>query len=439
MAEFRMPSLGADMEEGTVLQWLVKPGDPVKRGDIVAVVDTEKATIEVEIFQTGVVDQIVVPEGEKVPVGTVLAIVRAEGEAPAVKPAAAPAAKPEPKPAPAAAPRLAPAPAEAAAPAAQAAAPPVKVERPAPPSAEHRMRISPLAMRVALKLGVDISKVAGTGIDGAITRSDVERAAKAAPAAPPPAPAPAKPAAAAPQAAPSPQPAERKVSAMAPAERIAAMRKVIAAAMSRSKREIPHYYLGTEIDMSSAMAWLREVNLKRPVTERLLYSVMLLKATALAVGRVPEINGFWVDGALRRIDDVHVGVAISMRGGGLIAPAIHDVEKKSLDEIMKNLRDLVQRVRAGVLRSSEIADATITVTSLGEEGVETVFGIIYPPQVALVGFGRIVERPWAKNGMIGAHPIIRATLAADHRASDGHRGALFLTAIDRLLQEPAKL
>jgi pyruvate dehydrogenase E2 component (dihydrolipoamide acetyltransferase) len=226
---------------------------------------------------------------------------------------------------------------------------------------------------------------------------------------------------------------------MAPAERIAAMRKVIAAAMSRSKREIPHYYLGTEIDMSSAMAWLREVNLKRPVSERLLYSVMLLKATALGVKRVPEINGFWIDGAPRRSDDIHVGVAISMRGGGLIAPAIHDVDKKSLDEIMKNLRDLVQRVRAGVLRSSEIADATITVTSLGEEGVETVFGIIYPPQVALVGFGKVVERPWAKDGMIGAHPIIRATLAADHRASDGHRGALFLAAIDRLLQEPDKL
>jgi pyruvate dehydrogenase E2 component (dihydrolipoyllysine-residue acetyltransferase) len=433
VAEFRMPSLGADMEEGTVLQWLVKPGDSVKRGDIVAVVDTEKATIEVEIFQAGVVDQIVVPEGEKVPVGTVLAIVRAEGEAPAVKPAPAPA----PKPAAVAAPEAAPAP--AAAPAPRAAVPqpsPPKVEIAVPPPGKHRTRISPLAMRVALKLGVDISKIAGTGIDGAITKSDVERAAKQAPAAPPPKPAPA---AAAPQAAPLPQPVERKVSPMAPAERMAAMRKVIAAAMSRSKREIPHYYLGTEIDMSRAMAWLREENLKRSVTERLLYSVMLLKAAALAVKRVPEINGFWIDGALRRSDDIHAGVAISMRGGGLIAPAIHDVGKKSLGEIMKNLRDLVQRVRAGVLRSSEIADATITVTSLGEEGVETVFGIIYPPQVALVGFGKIVERPWAKDGMIGAHPIMRATLAADHRATDGHRGALFLAAIDRLLQEPEKL
>ena len=226
---------------------------------------------------------------------------------------------------------------------------------------------------------------------------------------------------------------------MAPAERHAAMRKVIAAAMARSKRETPHYYLGTHIDMSRAMAWLQSENLKRPVTERLLYSVLLLKAVALAVHQIPEMNGFWTEGAFKPSEAVHVVVAISLRQGGLIAPAIHDLDKKSLDEIMVNLRDLVKRVRAGVLRSSEIADATITVTSLGEQGVETVFGIIYPPQVALVGFGKIVERPWAANGMVGAKPVMMATLAADHRVSDGHRGGLFLAAVDRLLQEPEKL
>jgi pyruvate dehydrogenase E2 component (dihydrolipoamide acetyltransferase) len=217
------------------------------------------------------------------------------------------------------------------------------------------------------------------------------------------------------------------------------MRKAIAAAMARSKREIPHYYLGTWINMSRAMAWLEAENLKRPVTERLLYSVMLLKAVALASRDIPDMNGFWIDGALRLSEAIHIGVAISLRDGGLIAPAIHDLDKKGLDEIMGNLRDLVKRVRAGVLRSSEIMDATITVTSLGEQGVETVFGIIYPPQVALVGFGKISEHPWAANGMIGTKPAINTTLAADHRASDGHRGALFLAAIDRHLQEPEKL
>ena len=217
------------------------------------------------------------------------------------------------------------------------------------------------------------------------------------------------------------------------------MRKVTAAAMARSKREIPHYHLGAHIDMSSATAWLQAENLKRTVTERLLYSVRLLKAVAMAVREIPEMNGFWVDGTFKPSEAIHVGVAISLRQGGLIAPAIHDVDQKSPDQIMVNLRDLVKRVRAGVLRSSEIADATVTVTSLGEQGVETVFGIIYPSQVALVGFGKIVERPWAVNGMIGARPVAMASLAADHRASDGHRGALFLAAIDRLLQEPEKL
>jgi len=226
---------------------------------------------------------------------------------------------------------------------------------------------------------------------------------------------------------------------MAPEERQAAMRRAIAAAMTRSKREIPHYYLGTAIDMSRALAWLQAENLKRSVNQRLLYSVLLLKAVALAIRQVPEMNGFWIDGAFKPAEAIHLGVAVSLRQGGLIAPAIHDVAGMSLDDLMASLLDLVKRVRAGVLRSSEIADATITVTSLGEQGVESVFGIIYPPQVALVGFGKIVERPWAANGMIGVRPVINASLAADHRASDGHRGGLFLAAIDRLLQEPEKL
>jgi pyruvate dehydrogenase E2 component (dihydrolipoamide acetyltransferase) len=147
------------------------------------------------------------------------------------------------------------------------------------------------------------------------------------------------------------------------------MRRVIAAAMARSKREIPHYYMGTRIDMNRAMSWLQARNLERPVSERILYLVLLLKATALAVRQIPKMNGFWADGAFKPSEPVHVGVAISLRQGGPIAPAIHDVDKKTLPEIMVNLPDLVARVCAGTLRSSEIADATITVTSLGEEEV----------------------------------------------------------------------
>jgi pyruvate dehydrogenase E2 component (dihydrolipoyllysine-residue acetyltransferase) len=418
VTEFRMPALGADMETGTVIQWLVKPGDAIKRGDIVAVVDTEKATIEVEVFEAGVIQKILVQEGEKVPVGTVLATIGAEGEP------AAPTAEVKPKPVAARVPtEEKPKPAAA---------------RPPTTAAPHRLRVSPLAMRIAIELGVDVFRVRGTGLEGAITKADVERAAKAGAQAPSAGPTPTEammptPRAEAPQRAAPPRPA------LSGEERRASMRKVIAAAMARSKREIPHYYLGTQIDMSRAMAWLQAENLKRPVPKRLLYSVLLLKAVALAVHEIPEMNGFWIDGAFKPSSAVHVGVAISLRQGGLIAPAIHDVEKKPLDEIMVNLYDLVKRVRAGVMRSSEIADATITVTSLGDRGVETVFGIIYPPQVALVGFGKIIEHPWASNGMVGAKPVIIGTLAADHRASDGHRGGLFLAAIERLIQEPEKL
>jgi pyruvate dehydrogenase E2 component (dihydrolipoamide acetyltransferase) len=191
--------------------------------------------------------------------------------------------------------------------------------------------------------------------------------------------------------------------------------------------------------MSKALAWLEAENLQRSVSERLLYSVLLLKAVALAIHDVPEMNGFWTDNAFQPSEAIHLGVAISLRQGGLIAPAIHDVDKKTLDEIMRDLKDLVKRTRAGVLRSSEISDPTITVTSLGEQGVETVFGVIYPPEVALVGFGKINQQPWATDGMLGARAVIHASLAADHRASDGHRGGRFLAAIDRLLQEPEKL
>jgi pyruvate dehydrogenase E2 component (dihydrolipoamide acetyltransferase) len=208
--------------------------------------------------------------------------------------------------------------------------------------------------------------------------------------------------------------------------------------MARSKREIPHYYLGTTIDMGRAVEWLTEENSRRPVTERLLYGVLLIKAVALALRQFPELNGFWKGGAVPS-PRIHVGVAISLRQGGLIAPAIHDTDTLSLGDLMQKLQDLVKRARAGTLRSSELSDSTITVTSLGEQGVDAVYGVIYPPQAALVGFGTLAQRPWIIDGAVVARPVVTATLSADHRVSDGHRGALFLAAIERLLQEPSTL
>ncbi len=209
--------------------------------------------------------------------------------------------------------------------------------------------------------------------------------------------------------------------------------------MARSKREIPHYYLTQTVDLHRALAWLERANRERPPTERLLPAALLLKATALALRKVPELNGFWNEGGFSAGAGIHVGWAISLRGGGLIAPAVQDADRKPLTELMAALRDLVRRARGGGLRSSELTAPTITVTSVGERGAETVIGVIYPPQVAIVGFGRIVQRPWAVDGALAVRPVVSVSLAADHRASDGHRGGLLLAEIERLLQEPETL
>jgi pyruvate dehydrogenase E2 component (dihydrolipoamide acetyltransferase) len=361
MSEFRMPALGADMEAGTLVQWLKHPGDQVKRGDIIAVVDTQKGAIEIEVFEDGIIESVQVQAGERVPVGTVLALIRGAG-------APAPSTPP--------------------------------VEKPA------RVHASPAARKLAEERHIDLAQVHGTGPEGAVTREDIEGAA----------------------------PAKAEV-----ADRAGAMRQAIAAAMSRSKRDIPHYYLSTTIDMSAALSWLAAENQRRSMPDRLLPIALLVKAVALAVHQVPELNGHWVDGAFRRALAVHIGCAISLRGGGLIAPAVHDADRKDLGTLMREIRDLTGRVRSGSLRSSELTDATITVTNLGDQGVDAAFGIIYPPQVALVGFGRIAERPWAQTNTVQVRPQLTTTLSGDHRASDGHRGGVFLAGVARLLQTPDQL
>jgi pyruvate dehydrogenase E2 component (dihydrolipoamide acetyltransferase) len=295
------------------------------------------------------------------------------------------------------------------------------VKKPAPqifPRSEAgvRPRVSPLARKRATELGVELSDIAGTGEGGAIQAVDIERAAAKA----------------------------TKLEAQdapfhAKGLDLTAMRRVIAAAMARSKREIPHYYLATTIDMHRALDWLAAENARRSVTQRILYSALLIRALALGLRTTPELNGFWVNDAFQPSEAIHVGVAISLRQGGLINPAIHDVDKKSVDEVMASMLDLVNRARTGHLRSSELSDGTITMTNMGEHGVGSVFGVIYPPQVAIVGFGTIIERAVARDGLVGARRIIEATLAADHRVSDGHRGGRFLREVDRLLQEPEKL
>lgn len=217
------------------------------------------------------------------------------------------------------------------------------------------------------------------------------------------------------------------------------MRRAIAAAMARSKREIPHYYLSHSFDVSAAQDWLEAYNARHPAPERLLFGALLMKAAALALGEFPEFNGYFEKDGFVPSEPIHIGMAISLRGGGLIAPAIHDTDKLQLAELMIRMRDLVGRVRKGSFRSSEISDPTVTISSLGERGVEVLLPIIYPPQVAIIGFGTVLARPWAAKDEVVVRPVITATLAADHRASDGHRGALLLRRIADLLEQPEAL
>lgn len=276
-----------------------------------------------------------------------------------------------------------------------------------------RAPASPAARRLAEQRGIDLSAITGSGPGGAVIYADVERHLGVAP-----------------------PPAEKKRALWLDP---AAMRAAIAAAMARSKREIPHYYLEHQIDVTPCEHWLAERNAKLPPDNRLLIGALALKAVALALHRFPAFNGFYRDNMFEPSKAVHVGLAIAIRGGGLAAPALHDTDQLPLGDLMSGMRDLVQRTRAGRIRSSEMSDPTITVSSLGERGVDALHGIIYPPQVAIIGFGKVSTRPWVVDGAIGPRSVVTMTLAADHRVTDGHAGALFLAEIGKLLQEPEKL
>ncbi|PLW78475.1 dihydrolipoamide acetyltransferase family protein [Cohaesibacter celericrescens] len=420
MIDFLMPSLGADMEDGKLVEWLVEPGAMLKHGDTIAVVETQKGAIEIEIFNEGIFDHPLVDIGMAVPVGTPIAAIRERGEAAAIRDAEQ-SEKSEPI--------------TKAADGSEAVAdhkPAAEAEPVAGPTgllaearvttpAGERTRVSPIARRYADQHGIDVASISGSGPSGEVLLQDVEMAEK---------------------------PAERTIlSTKEPApidetetgERLSGMRAAIATAMSRSKREIPHFYLAHSIDLTLCEAWLADYNAERAPESRLLLSALLVKAVALAAHKYPEFNGHYIDGVFHSGAAIHVGVAINIRGTGLVAPAIHNAEGLSLEGLMVKMRDLVVRVRAGRFRSSELSDPTITVSIMGDRGVETLYGVIYPPQVAIIGFGMPVTEARVVDGMIGPRRIVHVTLASDHRINDGHRGALLLARIERILQEPEKL
>ncbi|MER6532958.1 dihydrolipoamide acetyltransferase family protein [Streptomyces sp900105755] len=500
MTAFTMPSLGADMDEGLLQEWLVAPGDHVRKGDVVAVVETDKAAIEVECFESGTVGRLLVPAGTRVPVGTPLAVIEAGTsavtragasgpsttaaveavrptaaapttrkppvqEAAEQKPATAPHERPKPRRKPVRAQKK-----PAGQPVRHTAAGPAQPSPPASAETTSALAAGPLVRHLAELRGVDLTTLHGTGPGGRITRSDVEHA----PLHPP-------------RVRSTPYARRlahdldvdltevhgtgeggavraadvrahagegererprhngaRRASVTVPAadrpeRRTDAMRRAIAELMSRSKREIPHYYLSTTIDLTAATDWLRRLNRGRPPADRLVPAALLLRAAALAAREVPSLNGYWQNDGFVPASEVNLGVAVSLRQGGLLAPVIHHADTLPPDALMHHLKGLVERTRRGRLRGSEMSGATLTVTNLGDQGVESVYGVIHPPQVALVGFGAIVERPWAVDGMLGVRPVVTTTVAADHRASDGAVGARYLTAVDRLLRKPEEL
>lgn len=396
MSLFTMPSLGADMEDGRLVEWLVKPGDRVAKGDVVAVVETQKGAIEIEIFAAGEVAELLAEPGQRLPVGAPLARLTEAGApvAPAPQAPALQATAPAP-----------PVPTPPAAPA------------PAPVAPEPRGAVlaSPAARARMAELGITLT--VGSGPGGAVLLADVERQAQAkAPTEPTP-----------------PGPKHK------PGLDMAEMRRAIAAAMARAKREIPHYYLTHDIDLQTAQDWLTARNADRTPDRRLLMGALLIRATVRALARCPELNGRYEAEPYAPAPAVHCGLAIALRGGGLIAPAILNAETRDTDALMDAMRDLVARTRAGRLRNSELTQGTITVSSLGETGVDALLGVIYPPQVALIGFGTPRVKPMIDDGLVQPRLAVTVSLAADHRVSDGRRGAAFLAEIDRLLQEPDHL
>jgi pyruvate dehydrogenase E2 component (dihydrolipoamide acetyltransferase) len=384
MIEFLMPSLGADMEDGTLIEWKKKPGDPVKRGDIIAEVETQKGLIEIEVFDEGTIAELLIQEGTKVPVGTVMALISPTAVALETK-------KEEPI---------------TLQPIEEKIAQPIVREKIEP----KHIKASPLAKRIAAENHIDLLLIKGTGPEGAITKEDVEHAL-------------------------AQGTSFEKEKTTEPALLI---RSAVAAAMSKSNREIPHYYLEKKIDLTKALKWLQEANSLRKVASRLLPVVLFIKATAKSLKEFPDLNATWNNG-LQQKKDVNIGFVISLRNGGIIVPAIHQADLKSIDEIMEALNDIIPRARALKLRSSELSDSTITITSMGDGGADLVFGVIYPPQVAIVGFGSISEQPFAEAGMLGIRSVVTVTLAGDHRATDGLTGSRFLNVLNKNLQNPESL
>ena len=451
-----MPQLGYDMREGTVVRWIKQEGDEVVANEVIAEIETDKAVVEFKPTTGGVLRRIVAGEGEPVPVGQLIAVI---GDADETLPdnlatpaSAAPAAAAEPvSPAPSSAAPAAPE--TAAGPAGEVRASPIArrlarergvdlaavagtgpggriVEADVLAAADAartaadagRELASPLARRLAREQGLDIAAITGTGPGGRIVEADINAAVAARDAAPA-----AEPASAA---APEPEGAERAD--------LSRMRQTIARVTSDSKREAPHFYVATDIDMTAAMALRREVNDEVPSSSRVSVNDLIVKASALAIGRHPKFNSFFRGDHLQMNPSINVGIAIALESG-LIVPGIPQCEDKSLVEIATASRDLIDRANNGTLQAEEYAGTTYSVSNLGMFDVDSFTAIIFPPHAAILAVGAVKEQPVARDGQLAIAEMMKATLSVDHRVNDGAEAAQFLMEIKRLLERPVTL
>jgi pyruvate dehydrogenase E2 component (dihydrolipoamide acetyltransferase) len=418
MAEFEditMPSLGADMKEGTLIEWLVKEGDQVNSGDIIAVLETQKGAIDMEVYSTGTIDEILVFPVAEVPVGTVLA--RLSLAEPSQKKSVSTPHLP---------------------------AIPTVISNEASPEIEKNVAVSeqgevadgkvtdvkasPIVRRLAKEQQINLTGIKGGGPHGAILLKDLTPFIKM----------------------------NRESEKHLKSEQHTfantteqSMRNAIAVTMAKSKQEIPHFYLSLEVDITSAQQWLKQQNQASPPEEHVILLALLLKALANSLVKYPKLNGFYQSGLpqdylskgshFEQASAIHIGNVISLRQGGLVVPAVHHVDKLSIYELMQCLRGITERSRNGHLRSSELMDATITVTNMGERGADSVLGIIYPPQVAILGFGKVRETAKVVNDNVVIAQVLTVSLSADHRVIDGMLAAKFLNYLAKKLQKPERL
>ena len=405
-----MPQMGYDMREGTVVRWYKQEGETVDRGEVIADIETDKATVEFEAYTGGVLGRIVAEAGVAVPVGELIAIITEPGES--VPEVAAPAASPAP-----------------AAPAAPAPAP--SATEPEPPAApapasDGGVRASPIARRLARERGIDLSLVTGTGPNGRITERDVETY-QAAPAAAEPAPSPA--------ATPAP------VQAAAPADsriELSRMRQTIARVTSDSKSSAPHFYVTAEIDMGKAMSLRRDVNDESDPENRVSVNDLMVKACALALAKHPKFNSFFRGDHLEVHGAMNIGIAIALESG-LILPGVSNCESKSLLQIAAATKDLIARANSGTLRNEEYSSTTFSISNMGMFDVESFTAIIYPPHAAILAVGSVKQQPVVRDGELAVGTMMKATLSTDHRVADGAEAAQFLMEIKRVLENPVSL